>query len=142
MTTKVRALILVSLAIVGITVVSITHAQAPRESDQAEVMALNQRLIAAYNSKDVSAIMAFYSDDPNAIFFEDTIPLQLNKAALTKANEFFKSVSDFHARIDSGSAGKRRPWGRALHYSYHLDRHEWHTFADQPLHWGGPKRGC
>jgi hypothetical protein len=64
MTTKVRALILVSLAMVGITVVSITHTQAPRESDQAEVMALNQRLIAAYNSKDVSAIMAFYSDDP------------------------------------------------------------------------------
>ena len=74
MTTKVRALILVSLAMVGITVVSITHTQAPRESDQAEVMALNQRLIAAYNSKDVSAIMAFYSDDPNAIFFEEHHP--------------------------------------------------------------------
>jgi ketosteroid isomerase-like protein len=101
MTTKVGPLIFVSLAMVGITVVSMTHAQAPRESDQAEVMALNQRLIAAYNSKDVSAIMAFYSDDPNAVFFEDTIPLQVNKAALTKANELFKSVSDFHARMES-----------------------------------------
>jgi hypothetical protein len=43
MTTKVGPLIFVSLAMVGITVVSITHAQAPRESYQAEVMALNQR---------------------------------------------------------------------------------------------------
>jgi ketosteroid isomerase-like protein len=68
-----------SLAMVGITVVSMTHAQAPRESDQAEVMALNQRLIAAYNSKDASAIMAFYSDVPNAIFFEDTIPFRSTK---------------------------------------------------------------
>jgi hypothetical protein len=47
MTTKVGPLIFVSLAMVGITVVSMTHAQAPRESDQAEIMALNQRLIAA-----------------------------------------------------------------------------------------------
>jgi ketosteroid isomerase-like protein len=71
------------------------------ESDQAEVMALNQRLIAAYNGKDPSAIMALYSDDPNTIFFEDTIPLQVNKAALTKAKKLFKSVSDFHARMES-----------------------------------------
>lgn len=77
MTTKVGPLIFVSLAMVGITVVSMTHAQAPRESYQAEVMALNQRLIAAYNSKDVSAIMVLYSDDPIAIFFEDTITLRL-----------------------------------------------------------------
>jgi ketosteroid isomerase-like protein len=65
-------------------------------------MPLNRRLMNAFNSKDASAIMAFYSDDPNAIFFEDTIPLQLDKAALSKANEmFFKSVSDFHGRMES-----------------------------------------
>jgi ketosteroid isomerase-like protein len=102
MATKVRALISVSLAIVGIGVVAATHAQATSDSDKAEVMALNQHLITAYNSKDVSAIMAFYSDDPNAIFFEDTIPLQFNKATLAKATEmFYKSVSDFHARVES-----------------------------------------
>ena len=102
MTTNVPALVLVSLAIVGITVVSITHAQAPWESDKAEVMALNQLLVAAYSKKDVGAIMACYADDPDANFFEDAVPFELNKAALTKANEmFYKSVSDFRARIES-----------------------------------------
>ena len=103
MTTKVRALILVSLAIAGIGVVAATHAQAPGDSDKAEVMALNQRIVAAYNKKDVGAIMACYSDDPDAIFFEDTIPFQLNKAALAKLNETaFKSVSDWRSRMESG----------------------------------------
>ena len=50
---KVRALILVSLVIVWIAVVAITHALA--SGDKAEVTALNQRRIAAYTSKDVSA---------------------------------------------------------------------------------------
>jgi ketosteroid isomerase-like protein len=101
MKTSLPALILVSLVVVAIAGVPATHARASSDTDKAEVMALNQGLIAAYNSKDVSGIMAFYSDDPNAVFFEDTIPLQLNKAALTKANEFFKSVPDFHARVES-----------------------------------------
>ena len=86
---KLRARILVSLAIVGVAVVAVMRARASAESDKAEVVTLNQRLIAAYNSKDVSAIMAFYSDDPNATFFEDTFPLKLNKTASTKANEMF-----------------------------------------------------
>ena len=35
-------------------------------------------------------------------FFEDIIPLKLNQAGRTKANEmFFKSVSDFHGRMES-----------------------------------------
>jgi uncharacterized protein (TIGR02246 family) len=102
MTTRVRALIFVALAIVGIAVVAITHAPASGESDKAEVMALNQRLITAYNSRDTSVIMALYSDDPKAIFFEDTIPFQLNKAALAKSNEMvFESISDYRARIES-----------------------------------------
>ena len=46
--------------------------------------------------------MAFYSDDPDAIFFEDTIPFQVNKAALRNGLEiFYKSISDFHARVES-----------------------------------------
>ena len=44
--------------------------------------------------------MACYSDDPDAIFFEDTIPFQLNKAAVTKGNEaFYKTASNFHAHM-------------------------------------------
>lgn len=123
MTTKIRALILVSLAIVGIAVVSIAHALASGESDKAQVMALNQRLIAAYNSKDVSPIMACYSDDPNAIFFEDAIPFQLNKAALAKLK---RNGFQIHIRLSrsdgvGGRAGKRRRCGRSLHCSGNLD---------------------
>jgi hypothetical protein len=88
MTAKVRACILVSLAIVGIAVVRICNAQTSSDSDKAEVTALNHRLIDAFNKRDVAAVMAFYSDDPDAIFFEDTIPLQFNKAELAKANGF------------------------------------------------------
>jgi ketosteroid isomerase-like protein len=67
-----------------------------------ELLALKQHLMNAFNSRDASAIIAFYSDDPNAILFEETIPLQLDKAALRKANEmFFKSVSDFHGPMES-----------------------------------------
>jgi len=71
-TTKVRAAMLVSLAIVWIAGVAITHARA--SGDKAEVMVLSQRLIAAYNSKDVSANMARYSDDPDAIFLRGHHP--------------------------------------------------------------------
>jgi ketosteroid isomerase-like protein len=46
-----------------------------------------QRLLGAYSHKDVSAIMAFYSDDPDAIFFEDTIPFQFDKTALRSSLE-------------------------------------------------------
>jgi hypothetical protein len=36
------------------------------------------------------------SDDPDAVFFEDPIPLQSNKAALREPTAaFFESVSDF-----------------------------------------------
>lgn len=79
----------------------IVHAQTSDDSEKAAVIALNQRVVAAYDKRDANAVMACYSDDPDAIFFEDTIPFQLNKAQLTKANEdAFKSVSDFHAKME------------------------------------------
>jgi uncharacterized protein (TIGR02246 family) len=102
MTAKVRAHLLVSLAIIGIGFVPITYAQAPSDSDKAEVIALNQRLMDAFNKKDVTAVMALYSDDPDSIFFEESIPFRLNKVELTKAIAmFFQSVSDYHLGMES-----------------------------------------
>ncbi len=93
---------ILALAIVAIAFVSISPAQASSDSDKVEIMALNQRLVDAANNKDVSAIMACYSDDPDAIFFEDTIPLQLNKAALSKSNAtFYGAVSHFYNSMRS-----------------------------------------
>ena len=109
MTKRVRALIFVSLAIVGIAVVAITHALAAGESDKAEVMALNQRIVAAYNKRDVGAIMACYSDDPDAIFFEDTIPFQLNKSGASQGERTGFQINIRLACSDrvGGRAGKR-----------------------------------
>jgi uncharacterized protein (TIGR02246 family) len=98
--TKLHALILVSLAVGGIALAPIAYAQSG--GDKAAVMALNRRLVAAFNHHDAAAIMACYSNDPDAIFFEDTIPFQFNKAALAKVTEdFFKSPSHFQATIDA-----------------------------------------
>ena len=102
MTAKVGARLLVSLAIMGIAVVRICDAQAPSDSDKAEGIALNQRLMDAFNKKNVTAVMALYSDDPDAVFFEETIPFQFNKAELTKAiGMFFQSASDYHIGMES-----------------------------------------
>jgi ketosteroid isomerase-like protein len=65
---------------------NISTAQTASESDEAEVRALNQRLMEAFNKKEVTAVMACYSDNQEAIFFEEPIPFQLNKAELTKAS--------------------------------------------------------
>jgi uncharacterized protein (TIGR02246 family) len=93
---------LAPLVLVGIAIVLLSYSRASSDTDRAEIMALNQRLITAYNKKDISAAMACYSDDSNAIFFEDTIPLQLDKAGLRKGNEiFYQSVSAFHVRMES-----------------------------------------
>jgi len=81
---KQRTLTLVALAIIGIAVARISNAQTSSESNKAEVTALNQLLIEAFNKKDITAVMACYSDNPNAIFFNETIPFQFDKAELTK----------------------------------------------------------
>jgi hypothetical protein len=74
MTPKLRTLIAMAFAVAGIALALISKVQASSASDKAELTALMQRLLAAYSHKDVSAIMAFYSDDQDAIFFEDTVP--------------------------------------------------------------------
>ena len=48
----------------------------------------------AFNKKDVTAVMACYSDDPDAILFDETFPFQFNKAELRKGNFNFFSVSE------------------------------------------------
>jgi PhnB protein len=103
MTPRVRTLMIISLAIIiDMAVVAISHSQAANDTDKAQVMATFQDLMAAWNHKDAVAVMALYSDDPDAVFFEDPIPLQFNKAALREPTAaFFESVSDFHARADS-----------------------------------------
>ncbi len=100
MKAKLRALILLSVAIGVIAFARNADAQAG--GDKAAVLTLNQQLIAAFNHHDAAAIMAFYSDDPDAVFFEDTTPLQYNKASLSKVTtEFFSLISDFQATMDS-----------------------------------------
>ena len=102
MITKGRACILVALAIIEIAVVRISNAQTSSESDKAEVKVLNQRLLEAFNKKDVTAVMACYSDDSDAIFFDETIPFQLSKVELSKAIAmFFQSASDYHIGMES-----------------------------------------
>jgi len=102
MTAKVRARIFVALAIIGIAIVRISEAQTSGDSDKAEVTALNQRLSDAFNKKDITAVMALYSDDPDAIFFDETIPFRFNKVGSTKANAtFFQSVADYKFGMES-----------------------------------------
>jgi uncharacterized protein (TIGR02246 family) len=99
---KFRSLILSVFALIGIALILVSEVQASSVSDKAELTALMQRLLAAYNDKDVNAAMAFYSDDPDAIFFEDTTPFQFNKTALKSATEiFYKSISAFHGSMES-----------------------------------------
>jgi ketosteroid isomerase-like protein len=99
---KVRPLILIVFAVVGIALAPISEAHASNDNNKAEIEARFQSLIAAYGHGDVNAIMAFYSDDPDALFFEDTIPFQIDKAALRNGLEiFYKSISDFRARVES-----------------------------------------
>ena len=102
MTAKVRARILVALAIIGVAIVRISEAQTSGDSDKAEVTALNQRLSDAFNNKDITAVTALYTDDPDAIFFDETIPFRFNKVELTKANAmFFQSVTDYKFGMES-----------------------------------------
>ena len=102
MTPKLRTLIAMAFAVAGIALALISKVQASSASDKAELTALMQRLLAAYSHKDVSAIMAFYSDDQDAIFFEDTVPFQMNKAQLSNLLETgYKSISVFQAHAES-----------------------------------------
>jgi hypothetical protein len=54
-----------------------SHALASADSDKAEIVSLNRRQFDAFNKKDLDAAMGFYLDDKHAVFYEDTIPFEL-----------------------------------------------------------------
>lgn len=82
-------------AIVAATLYSGAFAAA---DDKAEIVALNQRLVEAFNKKDLAAAMAYYVNDESAVFFEDAVPFQMaGTSALRKLlQEFIKSASQIH----------------------------------------------
>jgi ketosteroid isomerase-like protein len=89
--------LLAIVVIAGLFISSRTTASA--DSDKAEIVSLNQRQLDAFNKKDLDAVMAFYvNDKDNPVFYEDTIPFQLQGAsALRKYDqEFFESASQIH----------------------------------------------
>jgi ketosteroid isomerase-like protein len=86
--------------IVGIAVFFFSYTRASSDTNKAEITALNKRLIAAYDTKDLDAVMACYSDAADAIFFEEAIPFEYNKLELRKSLEiFYQSVTDYHIRM-------------------------------------------
>jgi len=125
MTVKMRALILGSLTLVGTALTVVSDARASNESDKAEVTALIEHLYAVFSHKDLNATMACFSDDPDAVFFEDTIPFQMNKAMLRKDIEvFFNSVSEVHSHAEAVSVQVSGDLAAA-----HLIQHD--TWTDQ-----------
>jgi uncharacterized protein (TIGR02246 family) len=69
--------------------------------DETEIMALNQRLLDAFNKRDLAAAMACFVNDERAVFFGDTIPLQtVGTSAFRKGiQEFITSSSQIHAEM-------------------------------------------
>jgi len=101
---KATKAVFVGLAIVGITALFWgSRPASSAESDKAEIVEFNRRLTEAYSKRDIDAVMAFYSDDKDAVFFEDTVPFQFEgKGNLRKLNaDFFQSVSSFDAKIET-----------------------------------------
>ena len=100
MSANLRALMLISLAAATTVLIPNSYAQPSDESEKAAIMKLNERVYAAFDNKDLAATMACFSDDSGAIFFEPTIPFQMNKTALAKDIELlFESVSALHTDI-------------------------------------------
>jgi ketosteroid isomerase-like protein len=88
----------VAVAVVAMAWMVVGSVSASADSDKAEIVALNQRQLDAFNKKDLDAVMAFYVDDKDAVFYEDTIPFQIvGASALRKYDqEFFESASQIH----------------------------------------------
>jgi hypothetical protein len=104
MKAKLGIPISVALALVAIAWLVIgSHALASADGDKAEIVSLNRRQFDAFNKKDLDAVMAFYVDDKHAVFYEDTIPFELEGTdALRKYDqEFFESASQIHAGFEA-----------------------------------------
>jgi ketosteroid isomerase-like protein len=88
---KATKALVAGLAIVGIAALLRSSRLAySAQSDKAEIVEFDRLLIDAYSSRDIDAVMKFYIDDKDAVFFEDTIPFQFEgKRALGKFNAGF-----------------------------------------------------
>jgi ketosteroid isomerase-like protein len=93
----------VALAVALSWMVAGTRARASADSDKAEIVALNQRQFDAFNKKDLDGVMAFYVDDKDTVFYEDTVPFQLEGASRLREidEEFFKSANDIHGGFEA-----------------------------------------
>jgi ketosteroid isomerase-like protein len=117
----------VTLVGIGITWMLVgSRAFASADSVKAEIIALNEQQLAAFNKKDLDGVMAFYVDDKDAVFYEDAIPFQLDGPnALRKLDqEFFGSASQVHAGMEAISVVVSGDLG-AAHYTLPL------TFTDK-----------
>ena len=93
------ALAIAAMAELGIS----SRGSASTDSDKAEIVALNEQQLDAFNKKDLDAVMSFYVNDKDAVFYEDSMPFQLNgTSALRKLDqEFFESASQVHASMEA-----------------------------------------
>jgi uncharacterized protein (TIGR02246 family) len=93
-----------ALAIVAMAgLVISSRGSASTDSDKAEIVALNEQQLDAFNKKDLDAVMSFYVDDKDTVFYEDSIPFQLDGAsALRKLDqEFFESATQIHQSMEA-----------------------------------------
>lgn len=104
MRTTARIVLLAALAIVAIawSVVG-SHAIASSDSDKGEIVALNQHIAAAISKKDLNAVMAFYVNDKDMVFFEDTIPFQYKGTSQVRIyiQDLFASASQINDGMEA-----------------------------------------
>jgi uncharacterized protein (TIGR02246 family) len=106
-----RAKIGIAVVISALTIVAVarefgvSRALASDDDDKAAIVTLERQLIAAFNKMDPGAVMSFYMDDKDVVFFEDTLPFQLKGTnALRKATEdVYKTlqVTQYHASVEA-----------------------------------------
>jgi uncharacterized protein (TIGR02246 family) len=77
-----RSYSLAALAIIAASAVS----SCSSANDEAEINASLQRLVAAVNAKDVSAIMAYYTPDESLLVFDAALPRQYTGATAYRKN--------------------------------------------------------
>jgi hypothetical protein len=89
-----RAKIGIAVVVSALTIVvvarqfGVSRALASGDDDKAAIVTLESRLVAAYSKKDVNAVMAFYVDDKDAVFF--------------RGHSSFPTQCEFNAQTQSG----------------------------------------
>jgi uncharacterized protein (TIGR02246 family) len=79
---RVAAFVVSTMAITGLFMDY--WAIASTASEKAEIVALNQKLITALDQKELDASMAYFSDAPDALFYENDVFEVKGRAALRK----------------------------------------------------------